>query len=139
LLLIVAIKWPRAGGQWPHVGQACLFYISDATRQYLPTVRCDYVQRNEGIGFHMSTPVREYLDGPMAYAPPVHRQAAVARLSSPCFVLIDGERCGPMSSNSVVTMAKTGTITADMLVWREGWEDWRPARSIDWLEKLFVE
>jgi hypothetical protein len=87
----------------------------------------------------MSTPVREYLNGPVAYAPPVYRQAAAARLSSPCFVLIDGERRGPVSSDAVVSMAKRGTITADMLVWREGWKDWRPAQSIDWLEKLFVE
>jgi hypothetical protein len=87
------------------------------------------------IGSCMSTPVHENLDGPLAYAPPKLRQAGTVQQSEPpYFVLIEGKQRGPLSRGDVLSMALARVILADTLVWREGWQNWRPARSIDWLE-----
>jgi uncharacterized RDD family membrane protein YckC len=37
----------------------------------------------------------------------------------------DNERRGPVSDSELTALNQAGTITAETLVWREGWSDWR--------------
>jgi uncharacterized RDD family membrane protein YckC len=37
----------------------------------------------------------------------------------------NNERRGPVSDTELASLNQAGTITADTLVWREGWSDWR--------------
>jgi hypothetical protein len=46
------------------------------------------------------------------------------------FVLIDGQRRGPLTYDDLTRAAKEGLISADTPVWRSGWKNWHPARSV---------
>src|SRR5262249_14427630 len=46
------------------------------------------------------------------------------------FVLIDGQRRGPLMYDDLTRAAKEGLISADTPVWRSGWKNWHPARSV---------
>jgi hypothetical protein len=46
------------------------------------------------------------------------------------FVLIDGQRRGPLTYDDLTKAAKEGLISADTPVWRSGWKNWHPARSV---------
>jgi len=41
----------------------------------------------------------------------------------------NNERLGPVSDDELAELDKAGKITAETLVWREGWSDWRPWRE----------
>jgi hypothetical protein len=45
-------------------------------------------------------------------------------------VLIDGQRRGPLTYDDLTRAAKEGLISADTPVWRSGWKNWHPARSV---------
>jgi hypothetical protein len=45
-------------------------------------------------------------------------------------VLIDGQRRGPLTYDDLARAAKEGLISADTPVWRSGWKNWHPARSV---------
>ncbi len=40
------------------------------------------------------------------------------------------ERQGPVTSAELKTLAESGTLTPDDLIWKEGMEDWRPASEL---------
>jgi hypothetical protein len=46
------------------------------------------------------------------------------------FVLIDSQRRGPLTYDDLTRAAKEGLISADTPVWRSGWKNWHPARSV---------
>jgi hypothetical protein len=46
------------------------------------------------------------------------------------FVLIDSQRRGPLTYDDLARAAKEGLISADTPVWRSGWKNWHPARSV---------
>jgi hypothetical protein len=46
------------------------------------------------------------------------------------FVLIDGQRRGPLTYDDLARAAKEGLISADTPVWRSGWKNWHAARSV---------
>jgi hypothetical protein len=46
------------------------------------------------------------------------------------FVLIDGQRRGPLTYDDLMRAAKEGLIAAETPVWRSGWKNWHPARSV---------
>jgi hypothetical protein len=46
------------------------------------------------------------------------------------FVLIDGQRRGPLTYDDLTRAAKEGIISADTPVWRAGWKNWHAARSV---------
>ncbi|MGF1469223.1 MAG: GYF domain-containing protein [Sandaracinaceae bacterium] len=45
-------------------------------------------------------------------------------------VVVDGEQQGPYPPSQVAAMLSEGTITWDAYVWREGFEDWKPAQEV---------
>lgn len=49
------------------------------------------------------------------------------------FYVVDGKRIGPVSTARLKQLAASSDIRPDDLIWREGMEDWQPARSIDGL------
>lgn len=53
------------------------------------------------------------------------------------YVVIDGAQQGPMTPMQLGVLFTKGEITRDNYVWREGFEDWKPASSISEL-KSFV-
>ncbi len=53
------------------------------------------------------------------------------------FVAIDGEAVGPFDKTALRSMASSGTLSEDSLVWREGMGDWAEAGSVPGLELLF--
>ena len=42
----------------------------------------------------------------------------------------DDEKTGPVSSGDLRQLASDGTLLPDDMVWKEGWADWKPAKSI---------
>jgi hypothetical protein len=46
------------------------------------------------------------------------------------FVLLDGQRRGPLTYDDLTRAAKEGLIFADTPVWRSGWKNWHPARKV---------
>ena len=42
----------------------------------------------------------------------------------------DGEKTGPVSAGDLRQLASDGTLLPDDMVWKEGWADWKPAKSI---------
>jgi hypothetical protein len=46
------------------------------------------------------------------------------------FVLLDGQRRGPLAYDDLTRAAKEGLISGDTPVWRAGWKNWHPARSV---------
>ncbi len=46
------------------------------------------------------------------------------------FVLLHGKRHGPYTYDDLTRAAKEGVITADTNIWRSGWKNWHPARSV---------
>jgi hypothetical protein len=46
------------------------------------------------------------------------------------FVLIDGQRRGPLTYDDLTRAAQESLISADTPVWRSGWKNWHPARSV---------
>jgi hypothetical protein len=46
------------------------------------------------------------------------------------FVLLDGQRRGPIAYDDLARAAKEGLISGDTPVWRAGWKNWHPARSV---------
>jgi hypothetical protein len=46
------------------------------------------------------------------------------------FVLLDGQRRGPLAYDDLTRAAQEGLITGDTPVWRAGWKNWHPARSV---------
>lgn len=48
---------------------------------------------------------------------------------------VRGTRIGPVEDAELKTLAASGKIKPDDLIWREGMEDWRPARSVKGLFK----
>lgn len=41
-----------------------------------------------------------------------------------------GQAAGPVPRSVLVALARAGTVTSDVLVWREGFGDWRPMSSV---------
>src|SRR6478735_12170991 len=41
----------------------------------------------------------------------------------------NNERLGPVSDEELTELNRTGKITADTLVWRQGWSEWRNWRD----------
>jgi hypothetical protein len=46
------------------------------------------------------------------------------------FVLLDSQRRGPLTYDDLTRAAKEGIIAPDTPVWRSGWKNWHPARSV---------
>jgi hypothetical protein len=46
------------------------------------------------------------------------------------FVLLDGQRRGPLTYDDLTRAAQEGLIFADTPVWRSGWKNWHPARKV---------
>ncbi len=42
----------------------------------------------------------------------------------------DGPQYGPAASSVVLSWIQQGRISADMLVWREGWDNWQEAKTV---------
>lgn len=57
-------------------------------------------------------------------------------MASSYFFLREDQKCGPVSSSQLKTMAASGLIGPDDLVWKEGFPKWIPARN---LKGLFPE
>lgn len=51
-------------------------------------------------------------------------------MASQWFFCNGDERQGPVSSEQLRALARSGVITPDTLVWKEGFPDWRPASEI---------
>ncbi len=52
------------------------------------------------------------------------------------YYLVNNEQQGPVSSDELKELAANGTITPDTHVWREGLDDWQPARMV---QELFPQ
>ncbi|SVE48899.1 uncharacterized protein METZ01_LOCUS501753, partial [marine metagenome] len=50
--------------------------------------------------------------------------------SNQWFVAYDGERAGPVDVQTLAGMIQSGRLPADVLVCREGMEDWLPANEV---------
>jgi hypothetical protein len=50
--------------------------------------------------------------------------------SSQWYYLLDGQRQGPISGDRLHELVRTGMLSPEDLVWREGMDDWLPARSL---------
>ncbi|HEY1686048.1 MAG TPA: GYF domain-containing protein [Tepidisphaeraceae bacterium] len=46
------------------------------------------------------------------------------------FYFVDKQRFGPINSLELMKLAKSGKVAADTMLWREGLDDWVPARSV---------
>lgn len=46
-------------------------------------------------------------------------------------IVIDGDQQGPYAPGQIGEMLAAGTIQWDAFVWREGYEDWKPAQDIE--------
>lgn len=42
----------------------------------------------------------------------------------------NGKACGPVDAETLLALFKTGSVSRDTLVWKEGMGDWVPARSV---------
>lgn len=42
----------------------------------------------------------------------------------------DGNQVGPVSAGNLKRLASTGQLSPSDLIWKEGWEDWKPAGAI---------
>ncbi len=49
------------------------------------------------------------------------------------YYLVNGEQMGPISSEQLKQLATDGKVTQDTHVWREGLDDWKPARLVQGL------
>lgn len=67
---------------------------------------------------------------PAAAAPPVAQAVAAAPLGAWHFRSPSGEQHGPLSELQLRASITGGRVTADTLLWREGWPEWRPASSV---------
>lgn len=41
-----------------------------------------------------------------------------------------GQAAGPVPRSVLIALARAGTVTADVLVWREGFREWQPMSSV---------
>lgn len=55
------------------------------------------------------------------------------------YVVVEGEQLGPMSKAELVELFKRGEARRTDLVWREGFETWRPAGKVEELQGLLPE
>jgi predicted Zn finger-like uncharacterized protein len=52
--------------------------------------------------------------------------------------VVDGEQQGPFAPSQLGSMISAGTIGWDAYVWREGFEDWKPAQDIEELVQAIM-
>ncbi len=55
------------------------------------------------------------------------------------YLVIDGERTGPISHLQVAERIRKGEVVADTLVWEQGMDKWEPAGSLEAISALFAE
>ncbi len=55
------------------------------------------------------------------------------------YLVIDGEKTGPISHLQMAERIRKGEVTEETLVWEQGMDEWEPASSRDTLAKLFSE
>ena len=47
------------------------------------------------------------------------------------YYAVDGERQGPLTMTGLLALVEAGTISAETLVWKPGFENWLPASSVE--------
>jgi len=52
------------------------------------------------------------------------------------YIVIEGEQLGPMSKEEMIDLFTRGRARRNDLVWRDGFETWRPASRVDELQTL---
>ncbi|MFZ4574725.1 MAG: SPFH domain-containing protein [Phycisphaerales bacterium] len=79
-----------------------------------------------GMGFAMAQQMAGALGGAQqaGHAPPPLPQAAAF------FVAINGQQAGPFDANTIVAKVRSGEITRDSLVWKQGMAAWAAASSV---------
>src|SRR5687768_4133522 len=53
-------------------------------------------------------------------------------------IVIDGEQQGPYAPAQLGEMLSAGTMSWDIFVWREGFDDWKPAQDIEELVQAIM-
>lgn len=55
------------------------------------------------------------------------------------WIVIDGEKIGPLTDAAVERRLADGSLTDDTLVWREGMENWVPAKNAAGIQAVKME
>ena len=85
-----------------------------------------------GMGFAMANQMAQGMSGGAAAAPPpVPGNAGVF------FIAVNGQQTGPFDLSSISGKARSGELTRETLVWKQGMAQWSPAGSVSELANLF--
>lgn len=57
---------------------------------------------------------------------------------APVFIAVDGKQHGPFELAMVAMKARTGELTGDTLVWRQGMDAWKPAKEVPELAAMIA-
>jgi membrane protease subunit (stomatin/prohibitin family) len=82
-----------------------------------------------GVGMMMANQVGGVTAGAMASPPPVP--------GATIFVAVDGQQTGPFDAEALKIQIKSGRLTRESLVWKEGMAQWSPASDLAEVSKLF--
>lgn len=109
------------GSSWVKAGEYGNLFNGDKSTDSQPLTGGDQEARSAMPGSMYSQP-----------APPVSGQAAIRPTESPdmsvqWYAHINGENRGPLTTASLMSSVNSGQVAPETLVWRAGFDDWRPA------------
>ena len=52
------------------------------------------------------------------------------------YIVVSGERCGPLDPAALRQQVRDGTLTSDTLVWKQGMDEWAPASQVSQVARL---
>jgi hypothetical protein len=109
------------GRSWVKAGEYGNLFNSDKAAEQRPA---------SGDGYQAAPiPVNPLYSqaAPVAPAPAVSRPTESPDLSVQWYAHINGENRGPLTTASLMSSVNSGQVAPDTLVWRAGFDDWRPA------------
>lgn len=83
-----------------------------------------------GVGMMMAGQVGQAAANAMPTPPPLGATATI-------FVAINGQQAGPFDADALKQQIRSGTLTRDTLVWKEGMTQWAPAGEVAEVSRLF--
>ncbi|HRI89607.1 MAG TPA: SPFH domain-containing protein [Candidatus Hydrogenedentes bacterium] len=83
-----------------------------------------------GVGMMMANQVGGVAAASLSAPPPVPGGASV-------FIAVDGQQSGPYDNDGLKLQIKSGRLTRDSLVWKEGMAEWTAAGAVPDVAKLF--
>lgn len=92
-----------------------------------------------GVGLSMAQQMAQTLNNAQQAQAPNLNQAAppIPNANVQYFVAVNGQQQGPFNLQAIDQMVKQGTLTRDMLVWKQGMPNWTKAGDVGDLTGIF--